>query len=87
MFQQVFGREGERTPAQKFVYARLKQAFRFEQLTFEPQLSYGIDSEGKRVPLSQSYDPLAAAKTDGLRGAFIFIRERVEAQYTNDSDM
>ena len=86
MFQQVFGREGQRTPAQRFVYERMRQAFQYDSLVFQPQVTLAVGEEGRPVPVGQSYDPIAAAKTDGLRGAYIFIRERVEAQYTNEAD-
>ncbi len=86
MFQQVFGREENRTPAQKFVYERLRAASYIDQPVFQPQITLGANGDGKPVPVASHYDPIAAALTDSMRRQFIFIRDRVEARYTNETD-
>ena len=80
-FQQVFGREGCRTPAQQYVYDRLRQGLQYDQMTFQPQKNYAPSPDGSPVWTGEHFDPLAAAITDGMRRGFIFIRDRVEAEY------
>ena len=89
-FKKVFGTEGNRTQAQRFVWEVLKDRLRLEKPCFEAQIEYAAitdaDGQNKVVPVKQAYDPIAAAETDGMRRAMIFIKERVEAKSQDDSE-
>lgn len=79
-FQRLFGHdESKRNPDQKLVWEALKQASYFEKPCFVPQIQHhpvmtqdGTDKE--LVPVGQTYDPYAAASTDGMRRMFIYIK-------------
>ena len=88
-FKSVFGTEDNRTQAQRFVWERMKGAFYLEQPCFVAQVEYEVVSDGgekQAIPVKQTYDPVAAASTDGMRRAMIFIKERVEAKSQDDSE-
>lgn len=87
-FQMVFGVEGRRTQAQKFVWARLMQVSQIEGMCFVAQKQHvQVDGEGRLIPVAQMpYDPIAAAITDGMRRKMIFIKSRVESPAANVDD-
>lgn len=80
-FQQVFGREGARTPAQVMVMRCLRKGLQYDEMTFQPQTTLICGADGAPLPSAVRYDPIAAAITDGMRRGFIFIRDRVDADY------
>lgn len=86
-FQQIFGLEGARTPAQQIVWKRLREAFQYDKLVFQKQDTLILGPEDRPVVASSAFDPLSAMRTDTMRACFIFIRERVETSaYTNELD-